>query len=121
MVHEGSVGVRELAVDDRLYVGVEPLLECLTRRARLHVVFPHVFGRGELETENAVEALTELADRGRDCVTRDANMQVPVQVVVIVEIAPHKRLARIAVGEQLLVEPHQLGPIFGRNEIRCHS
>src|SRR6185369_3127470 len=71
------------------------------------------------EAENRTEADAELPDRGRNLITGRADMKVPVEVKVILEIVMHQRGISVPVGKEALVKTRNLVPVLGRDEIWC--
>jgi hypothetical protein len=73
----------------------------------------------EKKAEDGPEAGAVLPSFCRNFVWCRADMQVPIEVVVVLEIAFHQGLAVITMGKEPLKEMDDLAAIFAVNQIRA--
>src|SRR5271157_2494522 len=122
-------GVLEPVVSDRLagirypaalYVvepGVDPFRQEGPERPDGHIVLVDDLVRRVAIGEHGVEALADRADLRGNSVALYAEMQVPIDVPVVVEIVPHEGLPGMLGIEKLVKERDHLGLVLRTIEV----
>ena len=90
-------------------------------RAHRHVILVDDLLSDVAICEHGVERLADLAHSRRDGVAFDAEMQVPIEVEIALEIGPHQRLPGVAVIEKLVEELHHLVAVHRSIQVGRHS
>ena len=111
---EGPIRVRRLA---RCQVGkllIDPRLQQVEIRANRHVVLVDDPLRRIAIGQHGVEALAHLADGVRNGVGLHAEMQIPIQIPIRIEVGPHQRLACVLAASSLSKNCVTFSPYFGR-------
>ena len=114
------VGIRGLSAVEILDPRIYPLFERVEQLAHFHIVFVDDLARRVAIGEHGVEAFADLPDFGGDRLALDAEMEVPVDVEVIVEVMPHERLSGELRVEKLVEEGHDLLLILRSIQVRRH-
>ena len=93
IVDEGLFGIAHPSVSDILDSFVDPLLEEVELLADLPVILVNDLLLRIPVCEHGVEALADLANFGRNCLAGNADVQIPIEVEVVVEIVSHQQLS----------------------------
>ena len=99
---DGLVGIGGASALEILEPLVDPLLERVEQFAHLHVVLVDDLARRVAIGEHGVEALADLPHPGGDRIPLHAEMEIPVDVKVMVEVMAHERLVSELRGEKLV-------------------
>ena len=117
IIGDGLVGVGDPAILDVVEPLVDPFRQERAQRSHGHVVFVHDLVQGIAIGEHRVEGLADRADLRRHGVALHAEMQVPVEIPIIVEVVAHERLVGMLRVEQLVEKVDDLGLVLRSVEV----
>jgi hypothetical protein len=117
VIGDGFVGIGDPAFLDVVEPRLDPFPQERPKRPDGHVVFVNDFLQRIAIGKHGVEGLADRADLGRHRVALHAEMQIPINVPIIVEVVAHERLIGVLVVEQFVEKGYDLGLVFRRIEV----